>query len=343
VRGRAAKTVALFLVASAISCGAAELVWRANLYRTGRGFFDDPREFTSPFFTTFDEPRPIVFGSELYYRNGKVARDKGPREIRVICLGGSTTVNFRAGISFPELLEGRLAARGSAHEVRVLNAGSEGYSTAHLLVNLSLRNLDAQPDIVVVFENINDLSAMWFGDEVASDYANKYKTDFYLGFRHRTGVIASVAKISRLARFAFSRIQALEFPRSESRERSSYDRGLTIFTRNLRNLVAVSQANRVRLLLASQPARSDFRAHPGFAAYNRTIEQVAAETGVAFVDLARIVTDDRFFLDDAIHNNRAGVEAVAEALYRPLVAMADEVARERGVARDSASMTGPPK
>ena len=325
------KNVALLLAATAISCAAAELGWRVHLSRTGRGFFDDPREFTSPFFTTYDEPRPILVGRDLLYRNGSVAREKGPKEIRVICLGGSTTVNFRAGISYPELLEERLAARRSDYTVRVLNAGGEGYSTAHLLVNLSLRNLDAQPDIVIVYENINDLSAVWFGDDVLPDYANKYKTDFYLGFRHRTGVLAGVAKISRLARFAFSRIQALEFPGHETNKRAPYDRGLTIFKRNLRNIVAIAGANHVRILLASQPARSDLRIHPGFLSYNRAIGQIAAEQGVAFIDIADTVTDDRLFLDDTIHNNRAGVEAVAEALYQPLLTLVEEVARDRNL------------
>jgi hypothetical protein len=83
----------------------AELRWRTYLFFTGRGFFDDPKEFTSPFFTTYEEPRPFVFGSKYYFRNGMVTGHKAPNEIRIICFGGSTTANARAGISFAEILE----------------------------------------------------------------------------------------------------------------------------------------------------------------------------------------------------------------------------------------------
>jgi hypothetical protein len=51
-------------------------------------------------------------------------------------------------------------------------------------------------DVVTVCENINDLSAVWFGDEVLPDYADKYLTDYYLGFRHRPGLVAGASALS---------------------------------------------------------------------------------------------------------------------------------------------------
>jgi hypothetical protein len=57
---------------------------------------------------------------------------------------------------------------------------------------------------------------------------------------------------------------------------------------------------------------------------------VAAEEGVGFADVAREVTDDSHFVPgDAIHNNAAGVKAVAEALYEPLLAEVKAVAIAR--------------
>jgi lysophospholipase L1-like esterase len=330
-----AKNVALLISSLLLALVLAELGWRVYLHFTGRGFFDDPREFISPFFTGFEEPMPVIEGSRLNYRNSSVERAKAPDEIRVICFGGSTTVNRLAGISYPPLLERRFAqaARGR-YRVRVLNAGSAGFSTAHILVNLSLRNLDAQPDVVTIYENINDLSAMWFArDEVLPDYAQKYKSGYYLGLRHRTGVLPAAARISRLARFLFSKIAAIEYPDAEGENRGAdLSRGLEIFRRNLRSIVAVARAHRIRVLLASQPARSDFRAHSGFVAFNRTIAEVAAEQGIGFSDVASAVTDDRFFLpNDAIHNNGDGVQAVADAFHGPLRAEVEEAARNRGL------------
>jgi lysophospholipase L1-like esterase len=319
----------LAVVASLFGLLLAELGWRTYLHATGRGFFDDPREFTSPFFTSFKEPMPYFDRGRLVYHNGWVPQEKAAHEIRVICFGGSTTVNWRAGVSYPELLEARLAGKANGFQVRVLNAGADGHSTAHFLVNLSLRNLDAQPDIVTVYENINDLSASWFADEpVLPDYAQKYKAGYYLGLRHRLGVLPAIARISRLARFLFSRMYAIEFPIAPENDRADYRRGLGLFRRNLRNIVAVAKRQGIRVLLASQPSRSDWREAPGAVAFNRAVAEVADEEGVAFADVARAVTDDSLFLD-RVHNNRAGVKAVAEAFYEPLLAEVKAVAIAR--------------
>lgn len=308
----------------------AEVAWRVVLWHSGHGFFDDPRDFVSPFFTTYEQPLPIVRPDAFEYLGGSVARQKPPDEIRVLCLGGSTTVNFRAGVSYTDLLERRFAAEpGDGWRVRFLNAGGEGYSTAQMLVNLSLRNIDVQPDIVTVYENVNDLAANFFGDGVQSDYANKYLTDFYLGFRHRTGLVAEVTKVSRLARYVAGRIMALAYPEREMFEGRDWHRGLVYFERNLRSIVAVAREHGIRIALLSQAARDDYRRDPGFTAYNETIRRVAEREGVVFVDVAGGVTEDRYFLEDAIHNTREGVEAVAERLYQPLAAMIRDVERVR--------------
>jgi lysophospholipase L1-like esterase len=318
---------------------AAEFAWRTYLYSTGHGFFDDPNKFTSPFFTAYDEPPPVKWGTTAWYRNGEVQFTKSRNEIRIICFGGSTTVNFRAGVSYPELIERRLAGKYPDYAIRVLNAGAEGYSTAHMLVNLSLRNLELQPDIVTVYENINDLSAKDFGDRITSDYANKYKSDFYLDFRHRTGLIAELTKISRLARAVFSNINIIAFPNAEyggapKSVHRDYRPGLQYFVFNLRSIAAIAEGHGIRVLMASQAARDDLRRNEGFAAYNETVRAVARERGAVFVDVAAAVTDDDMFLPDAIHNTRKGVERVAEALYGPLERLVEEVIRERKRKKD---------
>ncbi|MDH4137090.1 MAG: GDSL-type esterase/lipase family protein [Anaerolineae bacterium] len=306
-----------------------ELAWRAYLFQVGRGFFDDPREFTSPFFTTYEEPMPFITSTGFEFRNGSVSLQKPPEEIRIICFGGSTTVNWRGGISYPEILQQKFNKIESDYRVRVLNAGGDGYSTAHTLVNLSLRNLDAQPDIIVVYHNINDLSANWFGDGVTSDYGNKYKTDFFLDFRHRTGALAELAKVSRLARFVLSKFKGIRFPTQELSQNREYNRGLEYFLRNLRSIVAIARAQGIRVVFASQPAKSDFRFNQGFVAYNEAVRSLAEEEDVEFVDLASAVTDDDFFLKDSIHYTREGVARVAEEFYEPLAELVEQVKKER--------------
>ncbi|HVS09863.1 MAG TPA: GDSL-type esterase/lipase family protein [Planctomycetota bacterium] len=327
VRSRAGRRVLIALAALAFALVALELGWRVWLQRTGRGFFDDPSEFTSPFFTTYEEPRPLLAAGGFQFHNGWVAREKAPGEIRVICFGGSTTVDWRAGISYPQILEERLKDTAEGRSVRVLNAGGDGFSSAHTLVNLALRNLDVRPDVITVYHNINDLSVRRFGEEVLSDYGNKYKTDFYLGMRHRTGALAALTKVSRLARHAVSSFHALRFPEEEQRSHP-HEIGLRYFEANLRSIVVLARAHGIRPVLATQAARTDVREAPDFAAYNDAVRRIAREEGVELIDVAAAVTDDSLFLPDGIHCTRAGVEAVAAVFQPPLVRLVGELARD---------------
>jgi hypothetical protein len=310
-----------------------ELGWRTYLYTIGKGFFDNPKEFTSPWFTTYEEPQPYKWKHEAWYRNGKVSFEKAPNEVRIICFGGSTTVNARAGISYPELLEKRLGERYKGYTIRVLNAGSDGYSTAHFLVNLSLRNLDLHPDIITVYENINDLSVKDFGDWPTSDYANKYLSDFFVAFRHRSGFVAEITKVSRLARFIALKIPAIAFPQGYGGGRTAqgrdYHETLEFFNRNLKNIAAIARANGIRLVLVSQPAKAEFRQDEGFRAFNDSIRATAQAEGAVFIDVAAEVTEDEAFLNDQIHNTRRGVEDVAEVMYPSLERLVGQVIAAR--------------
>jgi len=306
----------------------AELAWRVHLQRTGHGFWDDPREFISPFFTTYEEPPPFRTPAGFEYRNETVPFTKEPGEIRVICFGGSTTVCRSAGISYAQLIEPHLAERVPGRRLRVLNAGGDGFSTAHILVDLALRNLEVRPDLITIYENINDLSVTRFGQFTPSDYANKYETDFYLGIRHRSGWIAGLTKISRLARHVAFQFDAIRFPKEEETYVQSWSSTLPYFEWNLRSIVGIARAHGIRVALATQPARRHVRVDPGFAAYNEAVRELAREEGLPLIDVAAQVTDDSLFLEDAIHYTRAGVQAVADAFQSGLEPLIDEIAAE---------------
>ncbi len=326
--GRGRKLLFFIIILTAF-CLVAELGWRTYLYSSGKGFFDDPREFTSPFFTTYQEPMPFFTDDGfIYHRNALLPREKKPNEIRILCFGGSTTVNWRARISYADLLEKKLG-NDENRLVRVMNVGGEGFSTAHTLVNLALRNLEAQADIITVFHNINDYTANYW--EFTPDYSNKYKQDFYLSYRHRTGPVAELTKVSRLARFILFKIRALRFPKEVRQfdRVQEFSRGQTQFRRNLRSIIAVARAHGSRVVLATQPGRSDLRRQKIFVSYNETIREVAELESVPLVDLEATIREPEYFLDDALHFTRRGVEMVAEEFHKVLSGIVEEVAAEQ--------------
>jgi lysophospholipase L1-like esterase len=104
-----------------------------------------------------------VFGksvtvNRLGYRSPdrSLAKPAGVR--RVLLSGGSTTFDVLArdnASAWPSLLEARLRAEGRA--VEVWNSGFPGWTSLENVISLTIRDLDLQPDLAVLYQGINDL------------------------------------------------------------------------------------------------------------------------------------------------------------------------------------------
>jgi len=102
------------------------------------------------------------------FRGDPVTEKKAPGTYRIFTLGGSTTLGVANPYeeSYPARLQALLRQRYPDIVIEVQNAGVAWYSTAHILVNYELRVRRYDPDLVIVFEAINDLyrgfSAPWW-------------------------------------------------------------------------------------------------------------------------------------------------------------------------------------
>ncbi|MEO1365563.1 MAG: GDSL-type esterase/lipase family protein, partial [Acidobacteriota bacterium] len=303
-----------------------ELAARTYSWHLGKGFWTRPHAFESAFFTTYDWPPPLIDGDLGTFRAGQtVSRTKPPGELRVICLGGSTTVNARnrEGLTYSLELQAALRDR-LGDRVVVLNAGADAFSTAHSLANLSLRLLDFEPDVVTVLHNINDLTARHFGDDLEPDYSNKYLDDAFLSYHHRAGFGGAIFRFSRGAQMLKWRLTVLR----RTLERTSRgagvrdpSRGPRLFERNLRSILAVARAHGTRPILVTQAhRRPEAEAEDGaFLAYNDITRRLGSASKTPVIDLAAALSGRQdLFLDD-VHFTSDGVRAVAAEMV-PAVA-----------------------
>ncbi len=86
-----------------------------------------------------------------------IAKPEG--EIRIVCLGGSTTYTTSVEdhrMSYPAQLEALLRQKGHTG-VRVINGGAGGWSSWESLLNFELRVLELDPDVVIVYHGVNDI------------------------------------------------------------------------------------------------------------------------------------------------------------------------------------------
>lgn len=98
-----------------------------------------------------------VVTNDLGLRSPPV-RARQPGELRILSLGESTT--FGSGVAGDETYTARLplelAARGFPRPVTAINAGVPAYSSFQSLRYLEGRGLALEPDLVVVYHEVND-------------------------------------------------------------------------------------------------------------------------------------------------------------------------------------------
>ena len=299
-----------------------------------RPFFREDR-FLSPWFTLYEDPPPrIAADGRAYFphRDRPTPRDKPVGTVRILAVGGSTTLckdAFEtAGVDWPQALETRLNRGRTGATYEVLNAGGDAYSTAHSLVNVELRLVEFDPDVVVLMHNVNDATANFYGDGATPDYGNKYLRPYYLNpqlqaTRSFTGLLYQSAFLTRRGL-----PQWLADKSGDLHPDNDPSAGLRYFRRNLETLIAVCRTHGIEPVLLSQPSTLE----PGpyspmglHVAYNRAIAEVAAEHGVTFVDMfARLGGDRRHFVDN-VHYSPEGVERFAELLEPGLAPVLDRV------------------
>lgn len=307
-----------------------ELAARAYSWHLGKGFWSRPHSFESAFFVTYDWPPPIIDGGRGTFRTGQVVPMAKPDgELRVVCLGGSTTVNARnvEGLTYSRELQSALRQRLEIEgEIYVLNAGGDAFSSAHSLANFSLRLLDFEPDVVTVLHNINDLTARDFGSEILPDYSNKYLADAFLAYEHRSGLGGAVFRLSRGAQMLKWRLAILRRTlerTTRSRGVSNPEYGARTFERNLRSIVALARAHGVRPVLITQAHRElehEAEGGPDFQRFNDITRQLGRELDVAVVDLAAALSGRSELFIDNVHWTSDGIRAVTAELVEPLSA-----------------------
>ena len=117
------------------------------------------------------------------FRGDSIEQHKAPRTFRIFTLGGSTTLGIGTASyedTYPFKLQTMLRQRYPDVTIEVQNAGNAWYTTAHLLIDYQLLVRQFEPDLIVVFEAINDLyrsfSPPWWA-------VGAYKPDYshYLG------------------------------------------------------------------------------------------------------------------------------------------------------------------
>jgi lysophospholipase L1-like esterase len=200
--------------------------------------------------------------NSLGYRSPERAAARPAGVLRVVCAGGSTTFDLLAASdveTWPWRLEAELRGRGLP--VEVWNAGFPGWTSAENLISMALREVDLAPDLVLLYQGINDLqpgSHRPLDREYVRGHADQSRRALGLGLEP-PGLLARSLVAERLRdalvgpedpwrRLAVGTAGGARHPRLAAEAPG-------VFERNVRSFVAVAEAAGARVALATQVVR----------------------------------------------------------------------------------------
>jgi lysophospholipase L1-like esterase len=287
------------------------------------------------------------------FRGDDVSIDKPESIYRIVAIGASTTYSTSVDSyeeSYPEELEHYLNDNGYSN-VEVINAGVPGYTSHETLINLQLRVLDLEPDLVIIYQGNNDVHSRltWPPEQYWADNSGfraplvqdtvvpkiwEYSTALrILGIVSGWTISQSSIDWNR-TRFSsssyYTQFQSQYFsgryPSDFFTEVSALEMLQTnepiYFERNLHNMVVASNENSADVLLLTFAVSEDsshFKASSDeyiFARrqHNDITREIAQAYDTYFIDLADVFPTEMSYFTDGIHMNADGNRLRAEII-----------------------------
>ena len=275
------------------------------------------------------------------YRSPERGLDKPPGVVRILAAGGSTTFDISAAddaTAWPNRLEETLRASGSNAEV--WNAGFPGWTSQENLISLAIRDLDLAPDLVILYQGINDLqpaSHVPFDPTYEHGHAELAHRALGLELQPPSWPARSLLleRLGDATHGPSDPWNALAAASSSGPRREEIGpAGLATFERNLRSIVALARSRGARVLLVTQPIRiraarrkADLRyladwypelepnaAPAQLERLNDVTRKLAAEGLATLADAAREVPWEDQDFSDPLHTGDSGRRRLVDFL-----------------------------
>jgi lysophospholipase L1-like esterase len=290
-------------------------------------YYTSSRRFVHPFLGETQKPLHqridvtpegdrFVFTTNNYGFRGADIPERKPAGARYIfALGGSTTAcnEYPHEMTWPGLLEQRLRRRYGDDRIHVFNAGMGTATSYHSLVMYSNLIAELEPDLVLVYEGVNDNRAFY---PSSARYFREVGNgeDFLQRPSYLLYELALNTRSTLLTRAARSLYPAA-LPR----------KGFEYHEKNYRQIAYLASGYRTPLVFITQPVIPNRRKQDGNVResndrINESTRGLGQQLNVPVFDLAAVMPlDDEHFLADGVHYTKAGNATIATKLADWLV------------------------
>ena len=280
--------------------------------------------------------------NSLGFRGEEVLREKPEGTYRIVCIGGSTTWgwdSYSDDKTWPAILQRTLKSSGGlpgdAKRVEVINAGVPGYTLMESFVNLKMRVLPLEPDLVIVYHAANDARVIARGD-VLPDYTHMRRVwsepappTFLARLSNQSQLLGLILGAESEQGDLDHILHVPGFENLPIREAADVDEGLAIIGTTLREMNALTRAHNTQLALCTfawsrdphpKPNMQDWMDHQValMERVNEVIRSVAQSEGALLIDVNANGPKTREEFTDIIHLTDAGRRKVAKTIANAL-------------------------
>lgn len=269
--------------------------------------------------------------NSLGYRGDEFSLEKPNGVYRIVALGGSSTYDVRIednANTFTAQLEKLLKEDYGYQTVQVINAGVPGYNSWEILGNLEFRVLDLDPDLVIIYENTNDVHARlvepsaYRGDDSGRRQVWQAPR---VALWEQSALLRIASRLTNRTR----QVSVDDFVSSPTYVSWPFEYRLAedgldpteilaenppvYFRRNLENMIAIAEEQGAEIMFATwahSPYLNDYASQEyfqhGFEQNNEVIKEVASRHQIPLFDFAAVMPQDADYWADGRHSNEAG-------------------------------------
>lgn len=272
--------------------------------------------------------------NSLGFRGQNCTIRKPDNTYRIFCLGESSTFCVTSSDdehTWPYLLEKLLTKEDPQDTIEVINAGVPGWTTYESMINLAIRILDYDPDMIIVYHGANDVAYCHRATETFN-YSDKPPISPYSKLFDNS---AAYILLMTGGKFGSNKAPKKKLPDTFK------PYGPRAFRRNLQNIISIGKAHNVQVILSTQatliqenPRGTDWEeVSAGNLAWfglnqkalvraykeiNSTIKELSTKNHVAFVDNGEKVPHTFEYLIDYAHLTDKGSEEVARNFFEAI-------------------------
>ncbi|MBK7643946.1 MAG: SGNH/GDSL hydrolase family protein [Planctomycetes bacterium] len=216
--------------------------------------------------------------NSLGFRGKETTWQKPANTFRILTLGGSSTYGqseSKDSAVWSQRLEDLLEERKPAQKIEVVNGGCSGWTSFEMLGQLAYRGLDLSPDLVILYESVNDMrAALYTAAEPEPERDNTHWREtwpvdrpsaFEKFLQHSRSYLVwrrfftnYTQERADLGFFAMAGYDPASTELYCNRSRGGYpdgkvpERGFLNYRRNLESILALAQSHGIKVFIATQ-------------------------------------------------------------------------------------------